>query len=49
MYESSEEDPQIKSVEKASNQSLFVFEGILEPLFDDFFDWAELIGDIILF
>jgi|TARA_B110000305_G_C19371818_1_gene604858 hypothetical protein len=38
MYESSEEDPQIKSVEKASNQSLFVFEGILEPLFDDFFD-----------
>lgn len=49
MYESSEEDPQIKRVEKASDQSLFVFEGILEPLFNDFFEWAKLIGDIILF
>ena len=47
--ESSEEDPQIKSVEKASDQSLFVFEGVLEPLFNDFFKWAELIGDIIPF
>jgi hypothetical protein len=45
---SSEKDPKIQRVENAAQQPLLVPNCELEPIFNNFSELAELVGDIIL-